>query len=360
VKRPWLWTALLAGVLYVLVGLTFSALSGSATSRGWFLTWRLGAWVVSAAVYGAHVGYEHFRLRHSPPVTALHVATAVAFGGFGLAVAATVHALLTPAAKPNLRLFALALVLWPLITALPAYAVALAGTSALRLLPRRAWSNKDDAMIIKTVLAAVALAGLIPLVAAAHQGTKAPKPVSAFDGKTFTGWDGNLSIFRIEDGAIVGGSLKDKIVRNEFLCTTRAYGDFELRLKFKLLGGDTANAGVQFRTKRIPNNHEVSGYQADMGAGWWGALYDESRRNKVLIGPDQEKMKQVVKPTEWNDYVIRAEGTHIQLWINGVQTVDYVENDPSIESRGVICPQIHAGPPGEAWYKDITIVDLTK
>jgi hypothetical protein len=118
-------------------------------------------------------------------------------------------------------------------------------------------------------------------------------------------------------------------------------------LKFKLLGGDTANAGVQFRTKRIPNNHEVSGYQADMGAGWWGALYDESRRNQVLIGPDQEKMKQVVKPTEWNDYVIRAEGTHIQLWINGVQTVDYVENDPSIESRGVICPQIHAGPPGD-------------
>jgi len=192
------------------------------------------------------------------------------------------------------------------------------------------------------------------------QPPKNPKPVSIFDGKTFSGWEGNLAIFRIEDGAIVGGSLKDKIVRNEFLCTTRTYGNFELRLKFKLLGGDSANAGVQFRTKRIPNDHEVSGYQADMGAGWWGALYDESRRNKVLVGPDQEKMKEVVKPTEWNDYVIRAEGTHIQQWINGVQTVDYTENDPSVEARGVICPQIHAGPPSEAWYKDITIVDLTK
>ena len=131
-------------------------------------------------------------------------------------------------------------------------------------------------------------------------------------------------------------------------------------MKFKLLGGDTANAGVQFRTRRIPNNHEVSGYQADMGAGWWGALYDESRRNKVLIGPDQEKMKQVVRPAEWNDYVVRAVGTRIQLWINGVQTVDYVEQDAAIDSSGVICPQIHAGPPGEAWYKDITILDLTK
>jgi hypothetical protein len=189
---------------------------------------------------------------------------------------------------------------------------------------------------------------------------QAPKRVAIFDGRTFDGWEGNLKIFRIEDGAIVGGSLKEKIVRNEFLCTTRPYGDFELRLKVKLLGGDAANAGVQFRTKRIPNDHEVSGYQADMGLGWWGALYDESRRKKILLGPDQTKMKDVIKNDEWNDYVIRAEGKHIQLWINGVQTVDYMEADPQIDATGVICPQIHAGPPAEAWYKDITIVNLTK
>ena len=164
----------------------------------------------------------------------------------------------------------------------------------------------------------------------------------------------------IEDGAIVGGSLKDKIARNEFLCTKRAYGDFELRLKVKLLGGDAANAGIQFRTKRIPNDHEVSGYQADVGIGWWGALYDESRRNKVLKGPDQAKMKELVKNAEWNAYAIRAEGKHIQLWINGVQTIDYVEEDPNVDTTGIVCPQIHAGPPSEAWYKDITIVDLTR
>jgi hypothetical protein len=206
----------------------------------------------------------------------------------------------------------------------------------------------------------LALLTLLAVAPPPGQTLKSPKPVAIFDGRTFAGWEGNLAIFRVEEGAIVGGSMKDKIARNEFLCSTQTYGDFELRLKFKLLGGDAANAGVQFRTKRIPNNHEVSGYQADMGAGWWGGLYDESRRNKTLSAPDQEKMKQIVTPTEWNDYVIRAEGSHIRLWINGVQTVDYVEPDASIESRGVICPQIHAGPPSEAWYKDITIVDLTK
>ena len=187
-----------------------------------------------------------------------------------------------------------------------------------------------------------------------------PKGVALFDGKTFAGWEGDLKIFRIQDGAIVGGSLQQKIARNEFLCTTKTYGDFELRLKVKLLGGDGANAGIQFRTSRIPNHHEVSGYQADMGVGWWGALYDESRRNKVLTGPEQEKMKSVIKVDDWNDYTIRAEGRRLQTWINGFQTVDYVEEDPKIDTTGVICVQIHGGPPTEAWYKDITLLGLPR
>jgi hypothetical protein len=186
-----------------------------------------------------------------------------------------------------------------------------------------------------------------------------PRRVEIFDRKTFAGWEGDLAIFRIQDGAIVGGSLERRIARNEFLCTTKTYGDFELRLKVKLLGGDGANAGIQFRTRRIPNHHEVSGYQADMGTGYWGALYDESRRNKVLKGPEPEKMKSVIKVDDWNDYVIRAAGRRIQLWINGVQTVDYVEEDPKIEPTGVICLQIHGGPPSQAWYKDITLVGLS-
>ena len=186
------------------------------------------------------------------------------------------------------------------------------------------------------------------------------KGVGIFDGKTFAGWEGDRTIFRIQDGAIVGGSLERKVARNEFLCTTKTYGDFELRLQVKLLGGDGANAGIQFRTRRIPNHHEVSGYQADMGTGWWGALYDESRRNRVLKGPDQKKMKSIIRVDDWNDYVIRAEGRRIQLWVNGVQTVDYVEEDPNIETTGEIAVQIHGGPPSEAWYKDITLLALSK
>ena len=201
----------------------------------------------------------------------------------------------------------------------------------------------------------VAVLLLPALIPPQGQPATASTAVAIFDGKTFDGWEGDRNIFRIQDGAVVGGTLATKIARNEFLCTTKSYSDFELRLKVKLLGGDKANAGVQFRTSRIPNHHEVSGYQADMGTGWWGALYDESRRNKVLQGPEQTKMTAVVKPDEWNDYAIRADGKRIQLWLNGVQTVDYTEDDPAVAATGVVCLQIHGGPPSEAWYKDITI-----
>lgn len=179
---------------------------------------------------------------------------------------------------------------------------------------------------------------------------------SLHDGRTFNGWEGNLDWFRIEDGAVVAGTLGKQIPRNEFLCTKAEYGDFELRLKVKLLGDlAQANAGIQIRSRRIPNHHEMIGYQADMGQHYWGCLYDESRRNKILAQPDAESLRKALKAGDWNDYVIRCVGPRIQLWLNGVATVDYTESDESIERTGLIGVQIHAGPPSEAWYKDIVI-----
>ena len=181
-----------------------------------------------------------------------------------------------------------------------------------------------------------------------------------FDGKTFTGWEGDIDkTWKIEDGAIVGGSLAAVVPRNEFLCTKKSYGDFELKVKFKLVGDKAkANAGVQFRSKRIPNHHEVSGYQADVGQNYWGALYDESRRNKVLVQPDAKLVEEIVKHDEWNDYTIRCEGPRIRLWLNGKLTVDFTEKDEKIERSGIIGLQIHGGAKAKAFYKDIRIVEL--
>jgi hypothetical protein len=204
-----------------------------------------------------------------------------------------------------------------------------------------------------------ALGLLVVLWTRTFAAEEAGRAVSLFDGKTFKGWEGDTNkTFQIRDGAIVGGTLNEKISRNEFLCTTRNYTNFVLTLKFKLVG-EGANAGIQFRTKRIPNHHEVSGYQADMGdPAWWGCLYDESRRNKILAQSNSAEVNKVLKRNDWNEYKIKAEGKRIQLWINGLQTIDYTEADPNIEESGVIAVQIHSGPPSEAWYKEITIQEL--
>jgi len=179
-----------------------------------------------------------------------------------------------------------------------------------------------------------------------------------FDGKTFQGWEGSRAVFRIENGAIVGGRLDRALPHNEFLCTKKEYGNFELRLKCKLLG-KTANGGIQIRSRRVPHHYEVSGYQADMAEQYWGNLYDESRRDKTLAGPSTEVQRKIVRDGDWNDYVIRCQGRHIQLWLNGRQTVDYREPDETMPQKGIIAVQIHGGPASEAWYKDIVIRPLS-
>ncbi len=210
--------------------------------------------------------------------------------------------------------------------------------------------------------AAEPAAAVLPAAASDKATPKLPEDetgyVALFDGTTFTGWHGNLDWFRIENETIIAGSLEKPIPRNEFLRTDKAYGDFELRLQFQLRGGNAANAGVQIRTAEIPNHHEVSGYQADMGDGWWGCLYDESRRNRVLAGPAPEDRGTMLRADDWNDYRIRCEGDRVRLWINDVLTVDYTEADPEIARTGIIAVQVHSGPPTEAWYRNIRLLPL--
>jgi hypothetical protein len=187
------------------------------------------------------------------------------------------------------------------------------------------------------------------------------QPVSLFDGKTFAGWDGDTNrTWRIVDGAFVGGSLEHQIPQNEFLATHNSYTNFVLKLKFKLVGTEGfVNAGVQVRSVRTDDPpNEMRGYQADIGDGWWGALYDESRRNTVLIKPDPAAVKQALKPGDWNDYEIRCEGRRIRTWINGVAMIDYTEPDTTIPQHGRIGLQIHGGAKAEVSYKDITLEQL--
>jgi putative membrane-bound dehydrogenase-like protein len=185
-------------------------------------------------------------------------------------------------------------------------------------------------------------------------------PVPLFDGRTFDGWEGETArVWRIADGAIVGGSLEGN-PRNEFLATTKSYRNFHLRLEYKLVGTEGfVNGGVQFRSKRIaqPAN-EMSGYQADIGAGYSGCLYDESRRKKVLAQADKDLVAKIEKPGEWNTYEIVASGPQITLFLNGQRTAIWVEREPGIDDAGVIGLQIHGNSKAEISYRNIAIEAL--
>jgi len=123
----------LVGIAYFVVGFVFAALANPSDQ---VRMWRLAAWVASTAVFAAHIVYEHFRLGNPPRATALRAAVAVAAGAFLLAAAATVHASVAVSHAPYWR-FLLALVVWPVITALPAFLVALVAGAALARLSRR-------------------------------------------------------------------------------------------------------------------------------------------------------------------------------------------------------------------------------
>lgn len=127
-QRGWLGAALLAGAAYLLIGVLFPI---PASHRP---EWRLAAWIVSLVVFGAHFAYERVQLRDTPPRVGFHVAVGVALGAFALAVAGMLHDLTTTSRIRSV--WWLALVLWPVVSAVPAFVVTLvAATMSTRLRP---------------------------------------------------------------------------------------------------------------------------------------------------------------------------------------------------------------------------------
>jgi putative membrane-bound dehydrogenase-like protein len=186
--------------------------------------------------------------------------------------------------------------------------------------------------------------------------------VSLFDGKTLDGWDFDPAMWRVEDGVITGGSTTEKIKKNDFISTKKSYQNFELKLKIKVSGDPKTgmlNSGIQIRSVR--EGSAMSGYQVDCGAGWFGKIYDEHRRNKVIWASTPEQQAALDKAIDvfgWNEYRIRAEGPRIQTWINGVHCMDYTETDPNIALDGHIAPQVHSGGVCLVQVKEVTIEEL--
>ena len=184
-------------------------------------------------------------------------------------------------------------------------------------------------------------------LASEQQGPILATPANAqdfFNGQNLAYWRGDAELWKVADGEIVG--LTKGLKHNDFLMSEFAVEDFHLKLEIKLVG-NLGNSGIQFRSAATESG--MKGYQADVGEGWWGKLYEEEGR-ALLWDKSGEKH---VKNGEWNVYEVRAVGSKIQTWINGQLCVDL--DDPKGAVRGIIAFQLHSGGATEVRLRNIEL-----
>jgi hypothetical protein len=229
--------------------------------------------------------------------------------------------------------------------------------------------------------------------------------ISLFNGRDLTGWKGLPQIWSVKDGAITGKlTNSNNPGKNTFLVWQGGeVANFELICKYKLTADNPegrANSGVQFRAS-LTNSalFELQGYQAEMdpgtqareqfpeGGGLNGCLMSEFSPSGVLaragqkvvihfappppkgaqglidvigtIAPDSV-YKKLYRADDWNDYRLVAVGNHIQIFVNGQQTVDAVD-EMNRASSGLIGLQIHCYNKGPKMvqFKDIKLRVIT-
>jgi len=240
--------------------------------------------------------------------------------------------------------------------------------------------------LAKAISALALGAALLTPGAAVSAGEVEPGFKSLFNGKDLTGWAGRPQHWSVQDGAITGMTTKEKpAAGNNFLIAKDGdqdlvVSDFELRFSY-CFTGPWGNSGLQYRSKNM-GNFVVHGYQADfeVGPNFSGILYEEGgrgvlaergqmvvikeeggRRMMEVVGSlgSSKEIQANIRTNGWNDYVVIAQGNHLQHFINGKQTVDVVDEQESKAAKsGILALQVHAGEPMKVQFKNIRIKSL--
>lgn len=193
---------------------------------------------------------------------------------------------------------------------------------------------KTSAILKGLVCTGVILAALPAL------GSEPAGWVPLFDGRTLNNWEqkNGLAHYDVVDGTIVGISVPNS--PNSFLCTKKSYANFELQFEVKV--DRELNSGVQIRSESKPDYQDgrVHGYQVEIAVdGFSGGIYDEARRGKFLNPePPTAEIRALLKENAWNNYRVLCEGSHIQVWVNGVQVTDLKDE---MTQSGFIGLQVH-------------------
>jgi len=179
--------------------------------------------------------------------------------------------------------------------------------------------------------------------------SKKSKWVSFFNGKDLTGWTvRDKANWRVEGGVLIGEGDRGHIYGGPELT------DLEVKGMFRIVDlGNGANSGLYFRAnppKDNPNGFP-DGYEAQIchnqeaHTGWlWKPGTPTGKASALLT-----------KDNEWFSMRVRAEGKHIQIWVNEQLVMTY---DDEEFKKGQFAIQSHN--PGmrieakELFYKDLS------
>ena len=166
-----------------------------------------------------------------------------------------------------------------------------------------------------------------------------------------------------------------------------------MRLSFRLTPNNDknwGNSGVQYRSKIFDAaGFVVAGYQADIDSPfkYTGMLYEEKGRGILMntgekirvlpVTPEDaaKKKKATVKQLpgatpaaeieaayklgDWNEFVVIANGNHLQHFLNGKLTADIIDTDDTLGAKsGVIALQLHQGQPMTIQFKNVRLKTL--
>lgn len=213
---------------------------------------------------------------------------------------------------------------------------------------------------LSPIVCTVALALTLPIAAGAQPArNRPPHPgeqwVQLFNGKDLTNWvEVGKEKWTIEDGTIHGQGVTNAY---GYLRTEKKYKDFWLSLRFKCEAD--GNSGVYFHTEFKPGTVDVaSGKQFEIDRTLnhhTGGLYGDGRGWFAWPAPEHE---QVIRPTDWNDMLLKVEGNHMVAILNGIEVLNFTDPSPR-SSDGYIALQLHSGGLGNMRFKDIVVRDLS-
>ncbi|MDZ4798117.1 MAG: family 16 glycoside hydrolase [Bryobacteraceae bacterium] len=208
-------------------------------------------------------------------------------------------------------------------------------------------------------LLATMLAAPVGLRAAEDEGW-----IPLFDGKTLNGWKAqNPDSWKVVDGALAAdgprshlyytGSVRDSKFRN-----------FELKATYKTKYG--ANSGIYIHTKWQDQGWPAAGFEVQVNNSHGGENQYRERKKGGSLYSVRNVYKSFAPDEQWNEMYIAVRGKWIQIRLNGVTTVNYVQpdNPPQVDkgfqrliTEGTFALQCH-DPESKAWYRDIRVRPL--